>query len=262
MTTCDHCGIKTPNITAHYDVAHRKQEEMKLEQEEAARVAKLQQVKADKKANRSANATNNVLLFWEEIPETAKVFQLKVTDEELALLSEIHDKLFDDRADENYREIKDLLEDESVIYASGEADGVLILDLSGKTTLVCTGLTQEATYSDEEDEILGLDLEDKEEEAEEELLSVDPKAYYFQAYDEDEDGSMVTIAPKQSFDRDEVVQSEEFISDYLTLSDKFEELEPSLFVYSGTILQAFTELSGLGMTSNSGLVEKEEDSEE
>lgn len=245
MTTCTHCGIKSPNITAHYEVAHRQQEETL----EAA------------KKERDSQATNDVLLFFEEIPESAKVYQLKVTSDELVKLTELHDNLLDSKNEENYRWIRKLLADKPEVYNTGNSNAS-VLNLNGSFTLICTGLTQEATFQDE-DEALEEDLvEDSLDEESEETstLPTDFKAYYFHAQVDDEaldptTSSLVCVTPKDHFDKNDCVP-DEWVSDYLDLGLKFEEIDHSLFVFDGPVHEANVLLTALGMTLNSKIVEE------
>lgn len=231
METCTYCHIKTPDLGVHFDIAHREQEAAKLDALEA---------------QKASLATNNVMLFFEELPDSAKVYFFKVTDGELVMLENIHDNLFDDKDDSQYQWLQDFLVDHAPLYTVGDSAPKVSVD--GKVTLICTGLTVEAEHKSEDE--LDLLEEDEEEPSE---LSTDPKAYYFHAFKGD-DAIEVVIALKEHFDLHDGVFESGFVSDFLDLDDKFEEIEPGLFLFDGPIEEATAKLVSMGMIPNSNII--------
>jgi len=226
---CTFCGITTPDLKTHQDIAHKKEIEAK-----------------------DAQATNKVLLFFEEIPDSTKLYLLQVTDNELNKLQECHDTLSDSTEDENYLWLKDFLDDKVPLYMAGESVAP-VLNAVDNLTVICTGsyITQDSSEDEE-------DFSGDEDESEEETfeLSTDPKTYYFHATcDEDEEEAsekaFVVITPKECFDNN--ISLNEFVSDTLDLGDKFAEIEEGFFVFDGNVNEAVAELTTKGMTLNSKL---------
>lgn len=247
--TCPHCGIQSRNLQTHYDVAHKKQE-----------LAKKEARDLQKQAERHLHAVNDTLVIFDEIGVATDTYHLKVTNEELARLKEMHNGFYDVE-DEEHLWLSNFLSQFTPLASTEDAsEDAPILNresLQGNLTLICTGVSgqEDGDAEDEEedeDEFAGSD-----EEATGRDLSSDPKTYYFHAKtDEDAEdpsqSSYVIIAPKEDIDANKGLCME-FVADYLSLSDKFEEIGPCEFIYDGSLADVAAELVTMGMVANTKL---------
>jgi len=243
---CCHCGVKAANLLAHYEVAHKKQE-----------LAKKAVHEQQKQAQRAIFATNNVLLVFDDIEGATTTYLLNVTNEELVRLKGMHNGFYDVE-DEDYVWLDGFLSQfEPLATTDDISEKAPALRNLDNITFICTGLAVGNATVDEDFE------SDDESEMEVAELPNDPKAYYFHAFTEElepednEPGISATYAhiiPKAHFDVEKGFCNQ-FVADYLNLSDKFEELDTCSFEYQGTPEEATNELNALGMVANPKLID-------
>lgn len=156
--TCTHCGLMTPNLGLHLEVAHKKQETERLQKQE------LEQLQAQ--AQRQQKATNNVIVIYEEVPESLKVYTLRVTNEELDLLQEAHNDFVDpSERDESW--VFKFLKNYESAYSTDRADGAPVLNC-GDNTIICTGVMGDEPALNQElrDKLLGFSAQNDDDDEE------------------------------------------------------------------------------------------------
>ena len=166
---CTHCGLMTPNLALHLEVAHKKQEAELAAQKQIADLAS--------QAQRRQQATNNVIVLYEEVPESLKVYTLKVTNEELDRLQEVHNEFIDPSERDESWVFKFLQKFESA-YDTNRADGAPVL-ACGNNTIICTGVIgDETSISKSVASGLGISVDEDEDEFEEsDELDEDPDEF-------------------------------------------------------------------------------------